>query len=207
MLLAQIYLEHLVILLSHHGSLFNWTGTNSSVLEWFYHANALRQLHFTRFRGGFEEFVCKLSFLIKLSLIRIQLNTRGTWELPALSRGEGAVWVESKWGAKRGIFLVPTTVPASPQQWFPAILGEKYYLCYADEAASWWLGPLNKTQPWSLNELVVDSLTPKFMLFPLHHTEKLGRKGQSIENPSRVSYQRSSGFSRPQQMRAPACIL
>lgn len=49
-----------------------WTGTNSSVLEWFYHANALRQLHFTRFRGGFEEFVCtKLSFLRKLSLIRI----------------------------------------------------------------------------------------------------------------------------------------
>lgn len=30
----------------------------------------------------------------------------------------------------------------------------------------------------------MDSLTPKFTLFPLHHAEKLGKKGQSIENLS-----------------------
>lgn len=80
---VQIYLEPLVILLSQHGSLFNWTGTNGSVLRWFCHANVLRQLNFTRFRGGFCEFVCtESSFLRKLSSIRTQLNRRGAWEPP-----------------------------------------------------------------------------------------------------------------------------
>lgn len=49
----QINLEHLVILLSQHCSLFNWTGTNSCVSRWLCHANEPRQLCFPRFRGGF----------------------------------------------------------------------------------------------------------------------------------------------------------
>lgn len=132
----QIYLKHLVILLSQHGSLFNWTGTNSSVLGWFCHANAARQLCFTRFRGGFCEFVCtKLSFLRKLSLIRTPLNRMGTRELLIKGSEEGAAWVESKGAARRGTSSVPNTVPASPRKWLPTLLGEKYYLSHADETA------------------------------------------------------------------------
>lgn len=111
---VQIYLEHLVILLSQHGSLFNWTGTNSCVPRWFCHANAPRQLCFTRFRGGFCEFVCtKLSFLRKLSLIRISLNRMGTGSYLIQGREEAAACMESKCVVRRGISLVPNTVPAS----------------------------------------------------------------------------------------------
>lgn len=73
----EIYLEQLVILLSQHGSTFNWTGTNSCVLRSFCHANTLGQLRFRRFRGGFCESVCtKLGFLQKPSSIRISLNCK-----------------------------------------------------------------------------------------------------------------------------------
>lgn len=134
--MVQIYLEPLVLLPSQHGPRFHWTGTNSSVLRWFCHANVLRQLCFPRFRGGFCEFVCtKLSFLRKLSLIRTQLNRRGTREPPDQRQRQRCSLGGVQAGARRAIFLVPAAVPASPQKWFPALIGAKYYLCYADEAA------------------------------------------------------------------------
>lgn len=72
-----IYLQHLVILLSQHGSIFNWTGTDSSVLRWFYNANMPWQLCLIRLRRGFCGYACtKLSLLGKLSLIWWSLNRR-----------------------------------------------------------------------------------------------------------------------------------
>lgn len=113
---GEIYLEQLVILLSQHGSTFNWTGTNSCVLRRFCHANTLGQLRFRRFRGGFCESVCtKLGFLGKPSLIRVSLNCKemALGNYLRRRRREEATWVETKKGTRRDMFLLPNLVSAS----------------------------------------------------------------------------------------------
>lgn len=59
----------------------------------------------------------------------------GTGSYLIQGREEAAACMESKCVVRRGISLVPNTVPASLGKWFPALLGEEYYLSYADEAA------------------------------------------------------------------------
>lgn len=133
----QIYLEQLVILLSQHGSTFNWTGTNSCVLRRFCHANASGQHCFRRFRGGFCEFVCtKLGFLRKPSLIRISLNCKGkgTWDLPEKRQRRGGSLSGSQERSKKGHVLAAKLCASFLQRQFPAVLWAKCYLSYADGA-------------------------------------------------------------------------
>lgn len=93
------------------------TGLGQIAVSWggFCHANALGQLWFTRFRGGFCEFVCiKLDFLRKPSLIRISLNCKGksTWALPVRRQRRGGSLGGGQ-ERKKGHRPLPSSVTAS----------------------------------------------------------------------------------------------